>query len=94
MQFESVSGAAIVALSGAGKFWHFQVMDQPSSLGARALPFTFEHMRRRFRFFSSMNDEGHQTLSGKPMSIVPVPDPGELRLRMPLTFDVLDFDSP
>jgi hypothetical protein len=73
---------------------HFQVMDQPSPLGARALPFVFDHMRRRFRYAGTLDDEGKQTFSGEPLSLAPVDGAVDLRDKMPLTFDLLDFFEP
>lgn len=72
---------------------HSQVMDKPSSLGARGLPFVFDRMQRRYRHAGSLEDEARQTVSGEPFSLIPVPASRELHHIMPLTFDLLDFDA-
>jgi murein DD-endopeptidase MepM/ murein hydrolase activator NlpD len=70
---------------------HFQVMDAPSPLDAHGLPFVFDHFGRRFVYSGSLNDEGGQTISGEPLTLVLAPNPGQLQDVMPLTFDLLDF---
>jgi hypothetical protein len=70
---------------------HFQVMDQPSPLNARGLPFVFDHFVRRYRYAGSLDQEGQQTTSGEPLTLTLAPNPGELHDAMPLTFDLLDF---
>jgi murein DD-endopeptidase MepM/ murein hydrolase activator NlpD len=70
---------------------HFQVMDAPSPLDAHGLPFVFDHFGRRFVYSGSLNDEGGQTVSGEPLTLVLAPNPGQLQDVMPLTFDLLDF---
>jgi len=70
---------------------HLQVMDRPSPLGARALPFAFDQIRRRYHYSGSLDEEGRQTFSGEPMSLAPVNGPTKFRNKLPLTFDLLDF---
>ena len=76
--------------SSSAPHLHFQVMDEPSPLAGRGLPFVFDHMQRRFRYAGSLDDEARQTVSGEPMSLKPA-TPVDLCGKMPLTFDVLDF---
>jgi hypothetical protein len=77
--------------SSSAPHLHFQVMDQPSSLDARGLPYVFDRITRRVRFSGSMNEEGRQTVAGEPLTLVPAPNPFELHEVMPRTFDVIDF---
>jgi len=72
---------------------HFQVTDQPSPLGARALPFVFDRVQRHYRFSGSLDEEAQQASSGVPLSLAPVKGLKELRNKLPLTFDLLDFSS-
>jgi hypothetical protein len=69
---------------------HIQVMDEPSPLSGRGLPFVFDHVQRRKRFAGTLDDEGKQTFSGEPLTLAPA-TPVDLYKKMPLTFDVLDF---
>jgi hypothetical protein len=76
--------------SSSAPHLHFQVMDSPSALDAHGLPFVIDHMRRRFRYGGSLNDEAKQTVAGEPLTLAPA-NPVDLQNKMPLTFDVLDF---
>jgi hypothetical protein len=70
---------------------HFQVMDGPSPLAARPLPFVFRSFSRHYRYSGDLNEEGRQTVSGEPLKLSPENE-GKFENAMPLTFDLLDFE--
>jgi Peptidase family M23 len=73
-----------------GPHLHFQVMDQPSALGANPLPFVFDTFKLEGRFTGSMAEAEARFLSGKPLEFH---SEGSVTFRktMPLTFDLIAF---
>jgi len=67
---------------------HFQVMDSPSSLGAHGLPFLFDRMSRDYRYAGSLDDQVRQTVSGEPLSLMPVTGQTQFQNTMSLIFDL------
>jgi murein DD-endopeptidase MepM/ murein hydrolase activator NlpD len=70
---------------------HFQMMDSPSSLGAHGLPFVFDRMSRDYRYAGTLDDQVRQTVSGEPLSLMPVRGQTQFQNTMSLIFDLLNF---